>query len=152
MTPGLRLLPFLSSLLLVAACTSSTPQATTTDTAPIADVRNRYVAAYNAGDAAALTALYTKDAKLMAPGAEPASGTKAIQALFAASVAQGAKNTLTQKDVVGFGDYALETGGWVATGADGKHLDHGPFMTLLKKVDGGWKIYRDTWNSSMPQK
>ena len=108
--------------------------------------------AFNAGDAAAVTALYTTDAKVMAPGAEPASGTKAIQALFAASVAQGAKNTLTQKDVVGFGDYALETGGWVATGADGKHLDHGPFMTLYKKVNGGWKIYRDTWNSSMAPK
>jgi len=108
--------------------------------------------AYNAGDAAALTALYTKDAKVMAPGAEAASGTKAIQALFEADVAQKAKNTLTQEDVVGFGDYALETGKYVATSADGKHVDHGSFMTLLKKVDGGWKIHRDTWNSSMPQK
>jgi uncharacterized protein (TIGR02246 family) len=108
--------------------------------------------AYNAGDAAALTALYTKDAKVMAPGAEAASGTKAIQALFEADVAQKVKNTLTQEDVVGFGDYALETGKYVATSADGKHVDHGSFMTLLKKVDGGWKIHRDTWNSSMPQK
>jgi len=108
--------------------------------------------AYNAGDAAALTALYTKDAKVMAPGAEAASGTKAIQALFEADVAQKVKNTLTQEDVVGFGDYALETGKYVATSADGKHVDHGSFMTLLKKVDGGWKIHRDTWNSSMPEK
>jgi uncharacterized protein (TIGR02246 family) len=108
--------------------------------------------AYNAGDAAALTALYTKDAKVMAPGAEAASGTKAIQALFEADVAQKVKNTLTLEDVVGFGDYALETGKFVATSADGKHVDHGSFMTLLKKVDGGWKIHRDTWNSSMPQK
>jgi uncharacterized protein (TIGR02246 family) len=108
--------------------------------------------AYNAGDAAALTALYTKDAKVMAPGAEVASGTSAIQKLFAADVAQGVKNTLTLGDVVGFGDYALETGTFVATSAEGKHVDHGSFMTLLKKVDGGWKIHRDTWNSSMPQK
>jgi uncharacterized protein (TIGR02246 family) len=108
--------------------------------------------AYNAGDAAALTALYTKDAKVMAPGAEMASGTSAIQKLFAADIAQGAKNTLTLGDVVGFGDYALETGTFVATSAEGKHLDHGSFMTLLRKVDGGWKIHRDTWNSSMPQK
>lgn len=108
--------------------------------------------AYNAGDAAALAALYTKDAKLMAPGAEPAAGTKAIQAAFAADMVQGVKNTLTQEDVVGLGDYALETGNWVATSADGKHLDHGPYMTLYKKVDGGWKLYRDTWNSSMAKK
>ena len=108
--------------------------------------------AYNAGDAAAVTALYTKDAKVMAPGAEPASGSAAILALFKADLANGAKNTLTLVDVVGFGDFALETGGWVANSAEGKHLDHGPFMTLYKKVDGGWKIYRDTWNSSMTQK
>ena len=105
--------------------------------------------AYNAGDAAALAALYTPDAKVMAPGAEPASGTKAIQALFAADLGRGTKIALTQGDVVGFGDFALETGGWVATAADGKHLDHGRFMTLYKKVDGGWKIYRDISSSSM---
>ena len=105
--------------------------------------------AYNAGDAAALTALYTPDAKVMAPGAEPVSGRAAIQALFAADLAKGAKNTLTLGDVTGFGDFALETGGWVAKAADGKHLDHGTFTTFYKKVDGAWRIYRDTWNSSM---
>jgi ketosteroid isomerase-like protein len=85
----------------------------------------------------------------MAPGAEPVSGSSAIQALFAADLKQGAKFTLAQEDVVGSGDYIVETGKWVATSADGKHLDHGSFVTLFKKVDGGWKIYRDTWNSSM---
>src|SRR6185437_5562844 len=44
--------------------------------------------AYNAGDAAAVTALYTKDAKILAPGAEPVSGTAAIQAFFTADIAQ----------------------------------------------------------------
>jgi uncharacterized protein (TIGR02246 family) len=120
--------------------------------AEIGKMEQAWQNAYNAGDAAAVTALYTKDAKVMAPGAEPASGTAAIKAFFAADIAQGAKMTLTPGDVVGFGDFVLKTGGWVATAADGKHLDHGPFMTLCKKVDGGWKIYRDTWNSSMPQK
>ena len=108
--------------------------------------------AYNAGDAAGLTALYTKDAKVMAPGAEVASGTSAIRKFFDADAAQGVKNTLTPGDVVGFGDYAVETGTFVATSADGKHLDHGSYMTLYQKAGGGWKIYRDTWNSSMPQK
>ena len=120
--------------------------------AQIAKVDQAWEKAYNAGDAAALTALYTKDAKVMPPGADPASGTKAIQAMFTADVAGGAKNALTQKDVTGFGDYALETGSYVATSKDGKHLDHGSFMTFLKKEGGGWKIYRDTWNSSMPKK
>jgi len=108
--------------------------------------------AYNAGDAAALTALYTKDAQVLAPGAETAAGSSAIQAFFTEDMKGGAKNTLTLEDVVGFGDYALETGKYVATSAEGKHLDHGKFMTLYKKTDRGWKIYRDTWNSSMAAK
>src|SRR6266508_2503874 len=73
--------------------------------AQIAKVGQAWEKAYNAGDAAAVTALYTKDAKVMPPGADAASGTKAIQALFAADVKQGAKMALTQKDVTGFGDY-----------------------------------------------
>jgi uncharacterized protein (TIGR02246 family) len=120
--------------------------------AQIEKVDRAWEKANNAGDAAALTALYTKDAVVMPPGADPVSGTKAIQAMFTADVAQGAKMALTQKDVTGFGDYALETGSFVATSKDGKHLDHGSFMTFLKKEGGSWKIYRDTWNSSMPQK
>jgi uncharacterized protein (TIGR02246 family) len=120
--------------------------------AQIAKVDRAWEKANNAGDAAALTAVYSKDAKVMPPGADPVSGTKAIQAMFTADVAQGAQMALTQKDVTGFGDYALETGSYVATSKDGKHLDHGSFMTFLKKEGGGWKIYRDTWNSSMPQK
>jgi uncharacterized protein (TIGR02246 family) len=117
--------------------------------AQIGKIDQAWLTAYNAGDAAAVTALYTQDAKVMAPGAEPASGSAAIKALFTADLAKGAKNTLTLGDVTGFGDFALETGGWVAKAADGKHLDHGTYMTLYKKVDGAWKIYRDTWNSSM---
>ena len=108
--------------------------------------------AYNAGDATAVAALYAKDAKLMPPGAEPASGSSAIQTFFTADVKGGAKMALTTEDVTGSGDYALETGKWVATSADGKHLDHGQYATFYKKADGGWKISRDTWNSSMPAK
>ena len=118
--------------------------------AQIAKVGQAWEKAYNAGDAAAVAALYTPHAKLMVPAAEPGSGPKAIQKLIAGDIALGGKLTLKTQDVVGFGDYALETGSWVANSPDGKHLDHGPYLTLYKKTDGGWKISRDIWNSSMP--
>ena len=108
--------------------------------------------AFNAGDAAALTALYTSDAKVTPPSSEPAAGSKAIQAFFAKDTAQGAKMALTPSETMEFGDHGFETGTWVATSSDGKHLDHGSYTTLYKKEGGGWKIYRDTWNSSMAPK
>jgi uncharacterized protein (TIGR02246 family) len=120
--------------------------------AQIEKVGQAWQNAYNGGNAAGVAALYTKDAKLMVPGSETGSDGKTIQKLIAADVALGGKLALTTDDVVGFGDYAIETGRWVATAADGKHLDHGPYLTFYKKADGGWKIYRDIWNSSMPAK
>jgi uncharacterized protein (TIGR02246 family) len=120
--------------------------------AQIEKVGQAWQNAYNAGNAAGVAALYTRDAKLMVPGSETGSDAKTIQKLVAGDIALGGKLALTTEDVVGFGDYALETGRWVATGADGKHLDHGPYLTFYKKADGGWKIYRDIWNSSMPAK
>ena len=120
--------------------------------AQIAKVGQAWEKAYNAGDAAVVAALYTTDAQLMVPGAEPGSGPKAVQKLIAGDIALGGKLTLKTGDIVGFGDYVLETGSWVANSPDGKHLDHGPYLTLYKKADGGWKIYRDIWNSSMASK
>jgi ketosteroid isomerase-like protein len=98
--------------------------------AQIAKVSEGWEKAYNAGDAAAVAALYTTDAKLMVPGAETGSDPKAVQKLIAGDIALGGKVTLKMEDVVGFGDYALETGSWAAVE----------------------KIYRDMWNSSMPSK
>jgi uncharacterized protein (TIGR02246 family) len=120
--------------------------------AQIGKMSQAWEKAYNAGDAAGLTALYAKDAMVMPPNTKPASGSTAIRAFFDGDVKAGAKNALTTEDVVGSGDYALETGKWVATTADGKHLDHGQYATFYKKADGGWKIYRDIWNSSMASK
>jgi ketosteroid isomerase-like protein len=88
--------------------------------------------AYNAGDAAAVAAMYTADAKLMVPGAEPGSDRKAVQKLIEGDIALGGKLTLKTEDVVGFGNYALETGSWVASSPEGKHLDHGPDLVLYR--------------------
>ena len=120
--------------------------------AQITKMSDAWEKAYNAGDAAGVAALYGKDATVMPPNAEPASGSSAIRTFFDGDVKSGAKNELTTEDVSGAGDYAVETGKWVATSADGKHLDHGKYVTVYKKADGGWKIYRDIWNSNMASK
>jgi len=117
--------------------------------AQITKLDQAWQTAYNAKDAAGVAALYAEDAKVMAPGSATVSGRAAIQAYFADQVKLGGTNTLTTGEVLDGGTFAIAIGGYVATGPDGKHLDHGTYMTIYKKVGAGWMIYRDTWNSSM---
>src|SRR5882724_10273075 len=107
-----RIVPGLVALALALPVPALAQAAAPDLRAEIAKIDQAWEKAYNAGDAAALAALYTSAATLMAPGAEPASGTKAIQALYKTELAQGSKLALKQGDVVGFGDYAFETGSW----------------------------------------
>ena len=115
----------------------------------IAKMDQAWQTAYNAKDAAGIAALYAQDAKVMAPGHATVSGRTDIQAFFAEQFKQPGKNTLTTAEVLDGGAYAIAIGGYVATGPDGKHLDHGTYVTIYKKVGASWMIYRDTWNSSM---
>jgi uncharacterized protein (TIGR02246 family) len=108
--------------------------------------------AFNAGDIPAVAAFYTKDALLMPPGADPVTGPEGVQAVFAPVAKTREQMQLTTTDVTGSGTTALETGKWVMTSRDGKHLDHGQYLVFYKKEGGRWKIYRDIWNSSMPAK
>ena len=108
-------------------------------------------AAWNAGDAAALAALYASDATVMAPGSEPAVGRAAIEQAYrsALDAADGAQNEVETLEVMASGDWAAEVGRFVMTSATGSHLDHGRYTAIWKKVDGRWMLYRDMWNSSM---
>lgn len=111
-----------------------------------------WAAAWNSGDAAALAAMYAGDAVVMAPGAEAMQGTEAIQAGLGAALEMsgGSQMAITPDEIIPVGDdHAIETGTFVETGADGSHTDHGKYLAIWAKVDGGWKIVRDIWNSSM---
>lgn len=111
----------------------------------------RWAAAWNAGDAAALAALYAADAVVMAPGAEPAKGRAAIEKHFERDLeaAAGGQNKIETLEVMAADDWAVEVGTYVASGADGSHVDHGRYIAVWKKVDDTWMLYRDIWNSSM---
>jgi uncharacterized protein (TIGR02246 family) len=118
-------------------------------TAEVAEVTAKWQAAYNAGDGAAVAALYTKDAALLPPNSAPVQGGEAITAFWSTAVGQGATTKLTSKEVYAMGDMAVEVGTYSGTNADGSHQDHGHFTVVYKKVDGKWMMYRDMWNSDM---
>ncbi|NNG15683.1 MAG: nuclear transport factor 2 family protein [Gemmatimonadales bacterium] len=110
-----------------------------------------WMAGWNAGDAAAVAALYAEDGVVMAPGAEPAKGRAAIEALMngALEAAGGSKMEIKPTEVMESDGMAVEVGTFAEIAADGSHRDHGRYMAIWKKVDGKWMLYRDIWNSSM---
>ena len=124
------------------------------DAATIRANTEAWFKAFNSGNADAVAATYADDAVVMAPGAPPASGAAAIKQLIAKEIA-GAKSagvSLAQgklNDVAVKGDMAWHAGTYSVI-KDGKTVDTGAYMEVLRKKGGKWLIVRDIWNSSTP--
>lgn len=117
--------------------------------AALKEMTPKWEAAFNAGDAAGIAALYTTDGALLPPNSAPVDGREAIEAFWAAALEGGATGELTTKSLYGMGDHAAEVGAYVLTNADGSHLDHGSYALVYRMVDGAWQIETDIWNSDM---
>jgi uncharacterized protein (TIGR02246 family) len=124
--------------------------------AAIGKVRAAYVAAENAGDAAALAALFTDDAVLMPPDAPAASGKEAIQSYFQSRNDEFTfELAVTKAEVVAAGDWAFSRGTYTLKATPkpkGKTIeDSGKYLNILAhQPDGSWKIARHIWNSDNP--
>lgn len=106
---------------------------------------------YNAGNLAAVQALYATDACRMPPNQEAVHGSEAILAQLKAGKDWGfAKVKIVVTAAESSGDLAYGTGTYEITGADGSHIDHGKWMNVSKKLNGTWKTQCDIFNSDMP--
>ena len=128
---------------------------TTADEATIRLSAPAWAAAYNAGDADAVAAMYWDDAVLQPPGAPAATGSAAIREFLAADIAATKAAGLTMNipeagaiDVSG--DLAYEAGTYTVTDASGAAVDTGKYIGVFLKKDGKWLYIRDTWNSDSP--
>lgn len=115
----------------------------------------KFVAAFNRGDAEAANFIYTEDAVFMPPNAPAIRGR---EALLAANVAdfKGPKRTLsiTSVQISKHGDIAYEIGSWAIKiepeGAETIH-DNGDFLVIWKRQKSGdWLIHVDIINSNNP--
>jgi uncharacterized protein (TIGR02246 family) len=124
--------------------------------AAINEVRGAYNTALNAGDAAAVAALFTDDAVSMPPNAPAAMGKEAIQANLQSRFEQATfEVTITQAEAVGMGEWAYGRGTYTAKitpKAGGAAIeDNGKYLNVLAhQPDGSWKIARHIWNSDNP--
>jgi uncharacterized protein (TIGR02246 family) len=114
-------------------------------------VNAEWAKAYNAGNAAGVSALYTDDAKLLPPNSDFVSGREAIAAVWQGLLDAGGKTVkLDMMELTPMGDTAVEVGTYDVMDAQGKAMDHGKYIVQWKKAGTTWKLHRDIWNSSMP--
>lgn len=145
----MRRFGFLIAMALLALPATALAQADEYSKSSLKEMPTKWQAAYNAGDAASLAALYAEDGVLHPPNSAPVDGREAIQAFWATALESGGTSELTVKDMFAMGESAAEVGMWVGTAADGSHADHGHYTIIYKKVDGMWQIAYDMWNSDM---
>lgn len=124
----------------------------------IAKTREAYAAAWRAGDAAAIAALYTADAHVLYPDRVGISGRQAILAYFRGFFGDFPKNAfeLRSAEVVVNGDWAFDRGvyRWRGTPAAGgaPEADDGKYLVVLhRESDGAWRVARDMDNSDHPR-
>jgi uncharacterized protein (TIGR02246 family) len=111
----------------------------------------RFVAAFNGGDAAAVAAFYTEQGQLLPPNAEPMTGKQAIQAFWQGAMDMGiASAQIELGEVEQHDDTAIEVGTYMLHAQGGEELDAGTYIVIWKRVGGEWKLHRDIFNSSKP--
>lgn len=117
----------------------------------------KWADAYNKGDAAALTALYTNDATLMPDGvAQPVIGEAAIRKFFDGWLQQRLTNVaipltaaklIDNKTIWAAGTWSGDVPG--QNGGPDMHVG-GTWMSLTTLQGNDWKLSADTWNMLPP--
>jgi uncharacterized protein (TIGR02246 family) len=105
-------------------------------------------------DAAAIGALYTTDAVLLAPGAPLAVGPAAIQAVFQGFIDAGAESlTLETTSFEEQGEVVIEVGRYTLglQTPDGTVTDVGKSLVVFaRQADGSLRFKYDAFNSDPP--
>lgn len=113
----------------------------------------KFVAAFNAGDAAGVAALYTMDAALLPPEESRVDGRTAIGTYWQGAIDAGITDLdLKAVEVLEAGDTAAEIGHWaMSIPAEDEGEEQvsvsGKYIVLWHHdQDGAWRVYRDIWN------
>ena len=111
----------------------------------------KFMAAYNQGDAAGLAALYTVNGQLLPTSNDFISGKSAIQKFWQARMNPGVSSVkLESVEIEVHDETAIEVGVYSVQGQGNQVLDRGKYIAIWKLEKGQWKLHRDMMNSSLP--
>jgi uncharacterized protein (TIGR02246 family) len=110
-----------------------------------------WMSKFKAGDVASVAALYTEDAKFLAPHAPAFVRRDAIQAFLTGDREMGVTEVeLTIAEVEADDESAIEHGRYALKTGEGTAADEGDYLVYYKKVDGAWRIHRDSITTDAP--
>ena len=144
-----KLLSLLCSVIILSVATISVARADSA--ADVAATFAAWDAAFNSGDAKAVSALYTDDAMLLAPTHDVIKGPDAVDKFIGGILGMGAKGHKYELiEASGDGNIAYGAAKWSATGKDKAGADQpwGGTSTAIfeKQADGSLKIKMHTFN------
>jgi uncharacterized protein (TIGR02246 family) len=133
-----------------AICLCFSAPAMAQDKATIQSLNDKFAQAFNAGDAAAVAALYTEDAIILPPGGEMMKGRSAIQAFWKGAAEQFGNGKLTTVDVKPLGNEAAREIGTFSFRTKGSQSQEitGKYVVVWEKVGSEWKLATDIWNTN----
>jgi len=103
------------------------------------------------GDSVGLANVFTSDAKFMGANTPTVVGRKNIQTAISGMFSAGvARIDIKTSEVWGGGELVVEVGETTYSSKEGAPLGKDKFITVWKKEDGQWKIFRDCSNSDLP--
>ncbi|HVJ29276.1 MAG TPA: nuclear transport factor 2 family protein [Gammaproteobacteria bacterium] len=144
------------AVLLAAGCSTKTQPTFADDLAAITGFNERYLAAINNEDIAALSALTTDGHIMLVPNSAPVVGKAANDAMNGGAFARYEfSETWQPVETVIDGDLAFQRGTFTTIATprgDGDRLEvNGSFMRIYQRqANGDWRMTRDMFNSSTP--
>lgn len=120
------------------------------DKAAIQALNDKWDAAFNKGDAAAVAAMYTEDAYVLPEGADMIKGREAIKAFWTDAMKEIGDGKLTTLDVLPMGpEFVREIGTYhFKTKGDKPQELNGKYVVVWRKVGNDWLLATDIWNGN----
>ena len=120
----------------------------------VEDGEQRWLKAFNSGDAAGVAALYGQNARLLPPNSDIVEGRAALEPFFQGFLDTGAKLSFDLIQVYETPEVCTAVGRYEMTspaGSGGSERDLGKYIEVwVRQADGSWLIEDDIFNSSLP--
>ncbi len=147
-----RILP--ASLLMLSLWTLVSGQESSQVRRLIEVNNERFVAALNRGDAAMITAMYTRDALLLPPNSPIIENHDNIRSYWQNVIKAGVKAVeLKTTRLETCGDTAYEVGQYTLTipkPGGGASTDHGKYAVVWKREGRRWRLMVDSFSTNLP--